>query len=163
MSYFYNKRLKKLEKVLQTYKEEKNESYHTAKLVKTKRGVPVYLVHCILSEDGQIYGGFIFVLTTKGFDGCLNYEALRGNGQSIHIGDINHKMLNQGIGSHLLKYLDEIAIENGIKKITGWLSPLDLKSNREKLLHFYGKNGYQIAEEKDPVWNIRCLIATKHL
>lgn len=161
--YLYNKKLKKLNKLLLSFKEDKNDSYQTEELVKTKRGEPLYLVHCISSEDGQSYGGFIYVLTIKGFDGCLNYTVLKRDDQSIHINDISHKINNQDIGSQLLMYLDTIALSSGINKITACLSPIDLKTHKESLMQFYMQNGYQITDGKDPVWKIQGLIATKYL
>lgn len=161
--YLYNQKFKKLKENLIAFKEEQNESYQTEKLIKTTRGVPVYLVHCTSSEDGQLYGGFIYVLTTKGFNGCLNYTVLNRNDQSIHVSDISHKIYNQNIGSQLLMFLDEIAMNNNIKKITACISPIDINTHKERLLHFYMKNGYQIADGKDPVWKIQGLIATKYL
>jgi GNAT superfamily N-acetyltransferase len=161
-NYIYKKKLKKLEDKLAVYKYEPNEYYQTEKFVKTKRGVPVYLIHCTYSEDGQVYSGNIHVLTTKGFDGTLSY-IIDTKSQSIRICDIKHKLRNQGIGAQLLIYLDEIAKESSINKITGWLSPLDLDTHREKLLHFLSQNGYKIAEGKVPNLNIDGLIATKIL
>ncbi|PKM77810.1 MAG: hypothetical protein CVU90_04985 [Firmicutes bacterium HGW-Firmicutes-15] len=161
--YLFNKRLKQLEELLEAYKKERNEDCQTKKTTKTKNGAPIYLVHCPSLEEGQLFGGFIYLLTTKGFDGCLSYTVLRDKEQWIHIDDIHHKILNQGIGTQLLMYIDEISRESNIKRIIAWLSPIDLGSHKERLLHFYMKNGYQIAEGKDPVWTNQGLIATKYL
>ncbi|MEN6325348.1 MAG: GNAT family N-acetyltransferase [Syntrophomonas sp.] len=161
-NYLYKKRIKNLEIRLEVFKSEPNEYYRTEKLVETKRGVPVYLIHCTYSEDEQTYSGNIHVLTSKGFDGTLSYD-IEPTGQSIKICDIKHTLKNQGIGAQLLIYLDEIARESGINKVTGWLSPIDLDTHRERLIHFYEKNGYQIAEGRVPNLNIDGLIATKYL
>ncbi len=161
--YIYNKRLKQLDQLLEAYKEERIEDYQPERIIKSKNGAPIYLVHCTSTEDGQLYGGFIYVLTIKGFNGCLSYTVLRNKDLCIHIEDINHKILKQGIGTQSLMYLDEIARESSINKITGWLSPIDLGTHRERLLHFYTKNGYQITEGKVPNLNFEGLIITKIL
>lgn len=161
--YFYNRKLKQLEQVLKQFEVDLKEDSQTEKLVTTKNRVPVYLVHRTSSENGQIFGGFIYALTTKGIIGSLNYTVRRDKEQSLYLTDINYELINQGIGTQALIFLDEIAVKSGIHKITGWLSPLDLKTNKERLLHFYTKNGYQVAEGKDPVWNMQSLIAVKYL
>jgi GNAT superfamily N-acetyltransferase len=161
-NYFYKKRIKKLQKRLDIFKSEPNDYYRAEKLVQTKRGVPVYLIHCTYSEDGQEYSGCIYVLTTKGFDGALSYT-IEPSGQSIIIRGINHKIKNKGIGTQLLIYLDEIARGTGDNKITGWLSPIDLETHGKRLIHFYERNGYQVAEGKVPNLNIDGLIVTKYL
>lgn len=161
--YFYNRKLKQLEGCLSEFKKDLNEDCQTEKLIRTKNGAPVYLVHRGTLENGQIYGGFVYAITEKGLIGSLNYTILRDTEQSIYIADIHYDLFNQGIGTQALQFLDEIALKISLKKITVWLSPLDLKNNRERLMHFYTKNGYHIAEEKDPKWNMRCLIASKFL
>lgn len=163
MGYLYNRRLKKLDKLLRNFKTQNNQTYHTEKLVKTRRGKPVYLVHCFSAEDDQCEGGFIYVLTTKGFDGCLNYIDLKENEQRIRIVDLNHKKHNKGIGSQLLKYLEEIIANNGVSMIIAPLSPIVLKSHGDRLMHFFEKNGYRLTVEKDPILKIKGLIAAKSL
>lgn len=159
-NYLYKKRIKKLEERLEVFKSEPNDYYQAEKLVQTKRGVPVYLIHSSYSEDGQVYSGNIHVLNTKGFDGSLSYT-IEPSCQTITICAISHKLRNQGIGTQLLIYLDEIAGKSSINKITGWLSPLDLETHRKRLFHFFSKNGYQITEGKVPNLNIDGLFATK--
>ncbi|MGI5921095.1 MAG: hypothetical protein ACOX6I_05100 [Syntrophomonadaceae bacterium] len=162
MGFLYKKRMEQLEKQLEVYKSEPNDYYEAEKLVMTKHGVPVYLIHCIYSENEQVYSGNIHVLTARGFSGTLSYD-IEPAGQSILIKNINHKPRNQGIGSQLLIYLDEIAKSKGVNKISAWLSPLDLETHRKRLMHFCAKNGYQVAESKVPNINIDGLIATKML
>lgn len=157
MGFRYKKRMKELEKCLEAYKIEPNDHYEAEKLVET---IPVYLIHCTYSEDGQVYSGNIHVLTSKGFDGTLSYT-INQSCNSILIHDIKHKLRNKGIGSQLLIYLEDIAREKGINKIIGWLSPLDLDTHEKRLIHFFKKNGYEIAEGKVPNLNIEGLIAAK--
>jgi|GEM_PF-2099846 len=159
----YNSRLRRLQECLQKFKNEKGMDYQTAILKKMKNGYPVYLVLCTSSEDGQVYVGCIHVVTTKGSDRGLTYLVVTDECKYIKIGDIRHETLNQGIGTQMLIILDEIANEYSIYKITAWLSPKDLETHRERLLHFYEKNGYELTQGKDTDMNIEGLIATKYL
>lgn len=159
--YLNKKRMKKLEDRFEIYKSQPNEYYQTEKLVRTKNGIPAYLIHCTYSEDGQVYSGCIHVLTAKGFYGTLSYTI--ESPEIIKICAIKHKHRNKGIGTQLLMYLEELARERGINKIICWLSPLYLENHREQLLHFYFKNGYQIAEGNVPNLNIEGLMAAKYL
>lgn len=163
MGFIYNRRLKKLDKRLQDFKSENNKTYQTEKLVKIKRRRPVYLVHCIAPEDDPYNGGFIYVLNTKGFDGCLNYIVFKGDEQRIKIVAVNHKKHNRGIGTQLLNYMEELVVNYGVNKIFAPLSPLDLKNHGDRLLHFFEKNGYRITVEKDPIIKVKGLIAEKSL
>lgn len=161
MGYLYNRRLKKLDKRMHDFRSLNNKTYQTEKLVKTKRGRPVYLVHCIAPEDDPFNGGFIYVLTTKGFEGCLNYILFKSSEERIKIVNLNHKKQNQGLGSQMLNYLDELAAIYGINMIFAPLSPIDLRSHGDRLMHFFEKNGYRITAEKDPILNVKGLIAAK--
>lgn len=159
---FY-KRLKQLNLPLEEFKLGKSDCYKTNKLIQTKNGLPVYLIHSALSQDGEVFGGSIDVLTNQGFDGNLKYLVGSDEDKFVKIGDIRHGNLNQGIGTQLLIYLDDIARELDAKKITGWISPVHLRNHGERLLYFYKKNGYQITPEKIPSLSIKGLFATKYL
>jgi len=163
VKYLYNERLCELNERLEEFKKKNGEVNQTNKLAKTKNGSPIYLVHSPLLEDGQIYAGCIYVLTTKGFDKSLNYMVVKDEHNYLKIGDITHEMLNQGIGTELLRYLEEIAGESGINKITAWLSPKDIDTHRERLFYFYKKNGYQIIQRKIPRLDVEGVYAIKHL
>ncbi len=159
----YNSRLEKLQERLEKFQSEKGIDYRTAKLTKMKNGDPAYLVPCTLSEDGEVYMGCIHVLTTKGADRGLTFLVVTDECKYIKIGDIRHETVNQGIGTQLLIIIDEMAAKDSIYKITAWLSPQDLETHRERLLHFYEKNGYELTLGKDTDMNIEGLIATKYL
>jgi len=161
--YLYNIRLKQLQDCLERIEIEKGMEYQTEKLIKMKNGDPAYLVHCTSSENGHVNMGCIHILTHKGPDRSLNYLVAANEHKYMKIGDIRHEIRNQGIGTQLLVFLDEIAKQEGIYRITAWLSPVDLESHRERLLHFYDKNGYQITQGKIISMIIEGLIATKYL
>lgn len=161
--FIYNERLRELKEQLEEFKRKKGHESQTNKLTRTKIGSPIYLVHWPLLENGQIYAGCFYVLTTKGMDRSINYMIVEDGYEYIKIGDIRHEMVNQGIGTQLLIYLDEIAMQNGIRRITAWLSPKDLDTHKERLFHFYQKNGYHIAQKKIPRLNVDGIFATKSL
>lgn len=148
---------------LEEFKFVKRESYKAEKLIETKKGLPVYLIHSSLSQDGEVYAGNIDVLTGKGFDGNLKYLVGSDEDKFIKIGDIRHENLNQGIGTNLLIYMDEIARDLKAPKITGWISPVHLRTHGERLLYFFKKNGYQFTPKKITGITIRGLIIIKHL
>lgn len=62
----------------------------------------------------------------------------------LHIDDINARHNNVGNGSILLYALLYYANLNGIKKITGDLSPID-NDHRARLEHYYNKFGFTIS------------------
>jgi GNAT superfamily N-acetyltransferase len=161
--YLYNNRVIKLKGRLDEFRSDEGVECQTAKLTKMKNGDPVYLIPYTSSEDGQVYVGGINVLTVKGFDRGLNYLVVTNEFKYIKIGAIKHDTINQGIGTQLLIMLDEIAQQVGIHKITGWLSPLDLETHRERLLHFCDKNGYQLTPGENSNMNIEGFIYTKYL
>jgi GNAT superfamily N-acetyltransferase len=160
--YLYNNRIKQLKARLEKIEIEKGVEYQTQKLIRMKNGDPVYLVHCSSSENGQVNLGYIQVLTSKGVDRSLKYLVAEDERRYIKIGAIGHEIRNQGIGTQLLAFLDEIAKQEGIYKITGWLSPVELENHRERLLHFCAKNGYQLTQGKMINIPIAGLIATKY-
>lgn len=63
--------------------------------------------------------------------------------ETITISDIECKKNNKGYGSIMMGKLIEIAKQNGIKCIDGWLSKADI-DHRERLYHFYQKFEFEI-------------------
>ena len=53
-----------------------------------------------------------------------------------------------GLGSRAIKFMKKIALENWIKKLKGSLSLFDLSTHKDRLLHFYAKNGFTITDNK---------------
>lgn len=132
------------------------DDYKGKKLVKTKNGQSLYFVQLNI-ESLEI----IKVIGTKGYLGKLTYVFNDSEGQrSINIGDIQHKPVNQGIGSELIKYLEETAKAENITYLTGWVSPVDF-DHKERLLHFYQKNGFEIKVKEDEMggYSIRKLLS----
>lgn len=68
---------------------------------------------------------------------CINIQE-----KTLFIADIdNEEMINRGIGSIIMKYLDKRAVEFAMTTIYGNISSVDL-DHLPRLMHFYEKNGY---------------------
>ncbi|WP_250886519.1 GNAT family N-acetyltransferase [Bacillus sp. SM2101] len=63
---------------------------------------------------------------------------------------VQKQYINKGYGSILLKTLKEIAIEKGVKEITGWISPAD-RDHVDRLKHFYEKHGFEVNLHKSRI------------
>ena len=78
--------------------------------------------------------------------------AIKGiiKGDSAYLGDIDipKRYVSIGIGTRLIKLFEDKCFRRGIKEIKGDLSKVDL-DHKDRLLHFYDKNGYQITYEND--------------
>ena len=65
--------------------------------------------------------------------------------------EIDSEIENRGIGSSLLRFMENWARDNGVNKLIGDLSGVDAE-HIDKLNHFYKKHGYEfqldIAKEK---------------
>lgn len=60
--------------------------------------------------------------------------------------------INRGFGSMLLRELLLVAEQNGIRRIEGRMQQADLAEHRERLLHFYGKFGFVVADDGRICW-----------
>ena len=71
-------------------------------------------------------------------------------GDAAYIGDIDipERYVNIGIGSRLIKMFEDKCNQRGNKEINGDLSNVDL-DHKDRLVHFYEKNGYQIIYGND--------------
>lgn len=137
--------------------DDYKECYLGRKLVKTKNRDNVCLVHFIFEQMG-----IIKAIDRYGNGGKLTYLFLRDeNNNYIKIGDIEYKKINQGIGSEALFYLCEFAQQNNVKYIKGWLAPVDLSNHKERLIHFYKKNGFKIYDNNED--NLGGVIAMKYM
>ena len=74
----------------------------------------------------------------------------------VHINDFLVSPVNCGFGSILMAYLKRYAKARGKQKIAGFLSPFDLQSHKERLLHFYRKHNFQISEPDEKGWRAVC-------
>lgn len=120
------------------------EGFKGEKFIKTKYSQSIYFVHL---NFGIL--GVIKILSIKGYLGKLSYTLNNSGGKrAINIGDIQYKLVNQGIGSELINYLEEIADGEKVTYLTGWISPVDF-DHKERLLHFYQKNGFEIRARED--------------
>jgi hypothetical protein len=158
--YLFNLRLARLQEHLDSLKIEKGKEYQGVKLTKMKNGDLIYLTNCISPERNL---GCIYVITRSGADKSLNYLMVHDQYKYMKIGEIRHKIINQGIGTQMLIYLEEIGRLEGVGKITGWISPIELNDHGERLLHFFEKNGYQVSQGKIVNMIIEGLIATKFI
>jgi GNAT superfamily N-acetyltransferase len=109
----------------------------------------VYLVHTAVEADL----GNIHILTRNGLDGNLQYLVGGDKEKYLRICDTRYQALNQGIGSQILAFLEEIARQKQCDRINGWLSPVDLNDHGDRLLHFCDKNGFMLTEDKMPYSN----------
>ena len=68
--------------------------------------------------------------------------------KTITICDIDCTKNNKGYGSLMMKNLIEIAKQNNISCIDGWLAKTD-RDHADRLYHFYEKFGFQIVPNDD--------------
>ncbi len=95
-------------------------------------------------------------------ESSLLVRALRPNGDCettllAHVdGDVatirsiacrNEECLSQGIGTAVLRYAEENLALAGAVKVVGWLSAADA-DHRDRQVHFYRKNGYDVVLEE---------------
>ena len=128
-------------------------SYKGEKEIRSKINRQIYLVNSC-GEEKNIFSeqsGTIYMIAEHGVIGMLHYAIhypLNGLGDQepyIEVVDIpGEECINEGIRSKAMEYLEEITISKNIKKMTGSLSPRDLEDHKDRLLHFYMKNGFII-------------------
>lgn len=90
-----------------------------------------------LKHNGYLYFD-IFSETAGNYKDKTFYKPER-----IKIVDFVIEPQNRGIGSYLIKQLEQMATELGVLYITGYLSPRDYE-NREAQVRFYKRHGYKI-------------------
>lgn len=135
---------------LEAHKDRMGSLCITEKLITTKSGNELYLLNTLdqRAEYNCNLSGTIYFIDKSGNAGFLYYELrhtdYERNNSYIKIIDILPNKINDGVGTAALKLLEEYAKEKSINYITGWLSPRDLESHKERLLHFYTVNGFNI-------------------
>lgn len=144
------KNVDNLKYYLEKKKYDLQAHFESEKLVKDKRGEDLYLINFLDKQNNFSYEhtGDIYVVSEFGDEGKLFYSIKHDifdskNEDYIEIVDILPERYNIGIGTEVLKYLEEIAIKYNVKHIVGELSPVDF-DHKDRLLHFYKKNGYEI-------------------
>lgn len=132
-------------------KKYNRNDFESEKLVRVKNEKDIYLINFLDSERNVFFGGRggdIYFVSKFGDEGKLFYSINssfnKESEEYIKIIDILPERYNLGIGTEALKYLEEIAVKHGIKRIVGELSFVDLSTHEERLIHFYKKNGYTI-------------------
>lgn len=151
---------------LKSFMKIEGEEYQGAKLITTSKGNLVYLAHIAFLKGSKIENGFIYIITggRSYRTDRLNYViSLCREQPYLLIGDIQYDRINEGIGTELLKYIEEIARSQEVKIIKGWLSDIDLQDHRDRLLHFYSKNGFDITQGIMTGLNREGLVATKDI
>lgn len=127
--------------------------YKGEKEIRTKLGNQVFLVNSFDEKNSfrDSYTGEISFIAEEGMIGHLDYSIhyptseLKDREPYLEIVDIpGETRINEGIRSEAQKYLVEIAQEKNIRKIVGELSPRDIEDHKDRLLHFYIKNGFII-------------------
>ena len=120
------------------------DKFEHHKIVIDKLGFDILWIEEILNpEDTGIKYLIIRLADGLGNKAIVKYSINIDEG-TIFLADLdNAKMINRGIGTMVLGYLDLRAAEFGISKIYGYLAPADM-DHRPRLEWFYQKNGYTI-------------------
>lgn len=63
--------------------------------------------------------------------------------EKIYIVDIFSNEISRGHGTFAVNTLKKIAEEIELKKISGWISPVDF-DHHDRLIYFYKKNGFEV-------------------
>lgn len=132
---------------IEVFKQYLDYKYKSNKLIVNKKREKMYLVHENSNEeDVSNYSGRLYVLSIKGIIGLLEYEAIKTpyviTIKSIQFKDPDYYGI--GLGSALLKYLQEYASEENVTLIKGVLEAYDVEHYREKLKNFYSKHDFNI-------------------
>jgi GNAT superfamily N-acetyltransferase len=132
---------------IELFKDYLGLKYKSNRLIITKTKEKMYLVHENNYEcDMSNYSGRIYVLSASGIIGLLTYESIKIPGV-ILIKGIQYKEPDYygiGIGSGIINYLQQYAIEKKIGLIKGNLETYDIENNRERLMNFYSKHDFNI-------------------
>lgn len=132
---------------IELFKEYLDYQYKSSKLIFSKNREQMYLIHENDNKSDILsYSGRIYVLSVKGIIGLLEYDAIK-NLCMITIKDIQFKLPEYygiGIGSGLIKFLQEYAIKENVILIKGNLEPYDIEYNRERLMNFYAKHDFNV-------------------
>lgn len=166
-NYFFKKReIGKLYRQLDLIKRFPKEKYLGYKLITSKKGRIIFLVHTAFLNLDIIDYGSVYIIsgeTVNLSSNRLSYVVTQDpNGSYLLIADIIHDRINEGIGTELLNYVDEIARAQGLSFIKGYLSNRDF-DHTDRLLHFYQKNGFSIATGAIPGSNMEGQIVIKYL
>lgn len=130
------------------------DTYKGEKEICSKTGRQVFLINSCIEEKNIFshQSGTISFIAEQGEIGSIDYAihyppaSINENEPYVEIVDIPGKQyINEGIRSEAIKYLEEISISKNIRKLTGMLSSVDLDDHKERLLHFYTKNGFTIS------------------
>lgn len=132
---------------IEFFKQYIGAKYKSDKLIVTKTKEKVYIVHENEDCEGNYsYQGHIYVLSSAGIVGLLNYTAIK-DPSILLIKDIQFKdpkYYGIGIGSAIMKQIQEFAIKERIKLIKGELSSYDIENNRDRLMNFYSKHDFNV-------------------
>lgn len=166
-NYFIKKRqMGKLYRQLDLIKRFPKEKYLGHKLITSKKGSMMFLVHTAFLNLDRIEYGSLYIIngeTVNILSNKLSYVVTREpDGSNLLITDIIHDTINEGIGTELLNYVDEIARAQGLSSIKGYLSNRDF-DHRDRLLHFYQKNGFSMALGEIPGANMEGQMVIKSL
>jgi GNAT superfamily N-acetyltransferase len=98
------------------------------------------IIYKLADEDSY----YIFLKDCEKIHWDADFRILANKlGNGLHIGDIMGNKKHRGYGSILMRYLQELAVNDGIKLITGDLAPDD-SEHLAKLKHFYSKHGFTV-------------------
>lgn len=114
------------------------------KIIVDKLGYNIlWIEECINPEDIDKRCFIIKLADGLGNKAIIKYS-INTLEDTIFLADIdNSQMINRGVGSIVLNYLDRRAVEIGASAIYGYLAPTDM-DHIPRLERFYHKNGYSI-------------------
>ena len=106
---------------------------------------------------GEIVGTVLFKGPGR-TEGCAWYE--RKDVASIHQFAVEPRLQRRGIGSRMLRFVEERARETGAREIA-----LDTSEEARHLIGIYERRGYRIVDEADwrPMVNYRSVITRDHV
>lgn len=126
------------------YKYRNSEDETSQKEVVDKIGNNIVLFNIYNKNSTYIKSGTIYAFSDKGVIGRFFYEIRETD---LYIIDMLVDTYSQGIGSHVLSFMEEIARKYELKEMTGMLSQVDF-GHKDRLFYFYEKNGFVISSSK---------------
>lgn len=146
---YLNDKIKDIDLVLETeIRKLEEDPEKTILNILHKNGEHIIAYHTIFDQKEK-FGLFFIILKVihkKGIvSNRIRLSATYNSEDTIEIGDIEVFGENEGrgYGSILLHSLVNLAIENSVNKILGWISHTD-KDHFDKLNYFYKKHGFNV-------------------
>lgn len=130
------------------YKYRNTDVETSQKEVVDKRGNDIILFNIYDINSTYNKSGTIYAFSDKGVIGRFFYEIRETD---LYIVDMLVDTHSQGIGSHVLSFMEEIARKYKMKEMTGMLSQFDF-DHKNRLFHFYEKNEFVINSSETRIY-----------